>query len=123
MKKEDTARHKSKKFAIRIINLSEHLKETQREFVLSQQILRSGTSIGANLAESETAISERDFMSKVYIDLKECGETLYWLELLHETGKITPKEFESLYADCEELKRMLQATTRTLIKKQNAQKE
>ncbi|MDL2228640.1 four helix bundle protein [Treponema sp. OttesenSCG-928-L16] len=83
----------------------------QREYTLSKQILRSGTSIGANLAEAECAISRRDFLSKVYIALKECRETKYWLEPLHETQYITPEDFSGLLTDCEELLRMLSATT------------
>ena len=86
----------------------------KREFVLSKQILRSGTSIGANLAEAECAISKKDFLSKIYIALKECSETLYWLELLTETDYLSEQEFKSLNADCDELRRMLSATTKTI---------
>ena len=82
MEAENTARYKSKRFAVRIVRLYQYLCEEKREFVLSKQILRSGTSIGANLAEAECAISKKDFLSKIYIALKECSETLYWLELL-----------------------------------------
>ena len=86
----------------------------KKEFVLSKQILRSGTSIGANLAEAECAISKKDFLSKIYIALKECSETLYWLELLTETDYLSEQEFKSLNADCDELRRMLSATTKTI---------
>ena len=72
-------RRKSLRFAVRIVNLSKYLKEEKKEYTLSTQILKSGTSIGANLAESATAFSKKDFISKVYISLKECSETLYWL--------------------------------------------
>lgn len=114
MELENTARHKSKKFAVRIVRLYQYLCEEKREFVLSKQLLRSGTSIGANLAEAECAMSRKDFLSKVYIALKECAETLYWLELLAETGYLSEQEFQSINADCEELRRMLSATTKTI---------
>ena len=77
-----TAFEKSKKFAIRIIGLEKYLNE-KHEYSLANQILRSGTSIGANLAEAECAVSKKDFFSKIYIALKEANETLYWLEILN----------------------------------------
>lgn len=88
--------------------------DKKNEYVLSKQILRSGTSIGANIAESECAISKKDFLSKIYIALKESAETLYWLDLLYETEYITDSQYESLYADCEEIKKMLSSTTKTI---------
>ena len=91
------------------------MREGKREFVLSKQILRSGTSIGANLAEAGCAISKKDFLSKIYIALKECSETLYWLELLTETDYLSEQEFKSLNADCDELRRMLSATTKKFL--------
>ena len=109
-----TARYKSKRFAVRIVKLYQFLCSEKKEYVLSKQVLRSGTSIGANLAEAETAISRKDFLSKVYIALKECSETLYWLELLKETEFLTQEQFDSVYHDCEELKKMLTATTKTI---------
>lgn len=114
---ESIAMRKSKKFSVRIIRLYKYIKEKKQDFVIPGQILRSGTSIGANLAESRHAVSERDFLDKVYIALKESSETLYWLELLKETDYITDKQFESIYADCLELEKMLTATTKTLEKK------
>ena len=111
---ENTARCKSKRFAVRIIRLYQYLCEEKREFVMSKQLLRCGTSIGANLAEAECAISKKDFLAKVYIAVKECSETKYWLELLAETEYITKEQFQSIWADCEELRKMLSATTRTL---------
>lgn len=86
----------------------------KHEYVLSKQVLRSGTSIGANVAEAECAISRKDFLAKLYIALKECSETLYWLELLHETGYITDDQFKSLQQDCEEMRKMLSSTTKTI---------
>jgi len=114
--KNETAKSKSLRFAIRIVRLYQYLCGEKSEYVLSRQILRSGTSIGANLAEAETAVSKSDFLNKVYIALKECSETLYWLELLKETDYLTLSLYESLYQDCEELRRMLSATTKTLKK-------
>jgi len=113
MKENNIIRDKSKEFAIRIINLFKFLSQS-KEFVISNQILRSGTSIGANVAESECAISKKDFTNKLYIALKECNETLYWLELLVATNYIDDKQFQSLYSDCEELKKILVSTTKTL---------
>lgn len=104
---------KSRNFGIRIIKMYNYIKKEKKEFILTSQILRSGTSIGANLAESEYGSSKKDFLSKVYIALKECSETLYWLDLLHETDYLTDKQFESMYNDCLELLKMLKATTKT----------
>ena len=106
---------KSRAFAIRIIRLYSYIKDNYKEYVLSKQILRSGTSIGANIAESECSISKKDFLSKIYIALKECSETMYWLDLLHETNYISDKQYSSLYSDCLELKKMLTATTKTTV--------
>jgi four helix bundle protein len=104
---------KSKKFAVRVINLYKHLTFKKSEFILAKQILRSGTSIGANLVEAYAASSKRDFLNKTYIAFKECCETLYWLDLLKETEFITSPQFDSLDKECGELKRMLSATTKT----------
>ena len=114
MDKDSTALRKSKLFAIRIVHLYQYLCSEKTEFVLSKQLLRSGTSIGANLAESECAISKKDFLAKVYIALKECAETLYWLELLRETDYLSVSEYDSIHTDCEELRKMLSSTTKTL---------
>jgi four helix bundle protein len=113
---EKTARVKSKKFAVRIVNLYKMLVDEKKEYVLSRQMLRSGTSIGANLAEADYGISKKDFLAKVYIALKECSETLYWLELLFETTYINEKEFTSINADALELLKMLTATAKTTTK-------
>lgn len=114
MEYEKTVKYKSKKFSVRIVNLYKYLCDKKNEYVLSKQILRSGTSIGANIAESECAISKKDFLSKIYIALKDSVETLYWLDLLYETEYITDSQYESLYADCEEIKKMLSSTTKTI---------
>jgi len=114
MGQEGTAKYKSKKFAVRIIKLYKYLCENHREYDIFKQLLRCGTSIGANIAEAEYGISRNDFLAKIYIALKECAETIYWLELLYETEYLTREQFTSIMNDCEELKRMLSSTTKTL---------
>ena len=104
---------KSKQFAIRIIRVYQYLTSEKKEFVLSKQLLRSGTSIGANLAEGECSISKRDFLAKMYISLKECNESLYWLDLLFETDYLSEREYASLRTDCDELRKMLSSITKT----------
>ena len=103
----------SKSFALRIVRLHRYMVSNKREFVLSQQLLRSGTSIGANIKEAQFAQSKADFIAKMYIALKESGETEYWLELLHEAGYLTQKEFESIITPCQVIIRMLSAITKT----------
>ena len=110
----ETAKAKSKRFAVRIVKLYKYLCLEKHEYIMSRQLLKSGTSIGANLAEAECAISRKDFLSKIYISLKECAETKFWIELLYETEYLTDEEFISISKDCEELRRMLSATTKTL---------
>ena len=90
----------SKAFAIRIIQLYKFLKEEKQVYLLSRQVLRSGTSIGANVRESINAQSRMDFINKLNIALKEANETEYWLELLHETCIIDDRQFDSIYNDC-----------------------
>lgn len=107
------AYEKSLAFSKRIVNLYRYLYSERKEYVLAKQVLRSGTSIGANLAEARYGISRKDFLSKVYIALKECAETAYWLELLYSASYLSESEFRSLLADCDELRRMLSATTRS----------
>lgn len=97
---------KSFLFAIRIVDLYKQLKE-QREFVLSKQILRSGTSIGANVSEAVHGQSMRDFAAKMHISRKEANETLYWLELLESTGYISESDASGLKKDCKEIQRIL----------------
>ena len=103
----------SKSFALRIISLYRHLVSNKREFVLSQQMLRSGTSIGANIKEAQFAQSKADFTAKMYIALKEAGETEYWLELLHDAQYLESKEFESIIFSCKTIIRILNAITKT----------
>ena len=111
---ESIAYTKALRFAKRIVLLSRFLRQKHREYSLADQILRSGTSIGANIAEARSGCSRKDFAAKIYIALKECSETLYWLELLHITNLLTDEEFHSLYQDCEDLRRILSATTMSL---------
>jgi four helix bundle protein len=100
-------------FAIRIVNLYKHLNETKKEFVLSKQLLRSRTSIGANVSEAEQAQSTPDFISKMSIALKETAETEYWIKLLYMSEYIDEKMSESLLNDCLEIKRILIASINT----------
>ncbi len=114
MNEKDTVRNKSKKFAIRIVRMYQYLTNEKREFVLSKQILRSGTSIGANVTEACYGSSRKDFVAKLYIAYKESAETMYWLELLYETGYLTKDMFQSMRQDCDEIIRMLTATIKTM---------
>lgn len=111
--RENPIEEKSFAFAVRIVRLSRYLTQNQREFVLSKQILRSGTSIGANISEAEYAQSKADFYAKMSIALKEASETYYWLRLLHAGEYLSNSEFESLSADVNELIRMLIAICRS----------
>ena len=114
---KNTVLVKAKTFAIRIVKLFAFLRKEKKDFILSKQILRSGTSIGANLAEAEFAVSEKDFLSKNYIALKECAETIYWLELMYQTDTLTKEQFDSIHQDGLELLRLLSATTKTMKRK------
>ncbi len=113
---DSAIREKSKLFAIRIVNLYRYLCSEKKEYILSKQLLRSGTSIGANVVEAQSAISKKDFLAKMYIAFKECNETEYWLELLHETNYLTDDEFESINTDNLELKKILSSITFTTSK-------
>ena len=112
---------KSKDFAVRMVKLYNYLCKEKHEYVLSKQLLRSGTSIGANLSEALYGISRKDFLSKVYISLKECAETKYWLELLKNTDYLSDNEFNSVNQDCTELIRLLINIAKTT--RQNDTKE
>lgn len=114
MKTDNIIHVKSKRFAIRIINTYKYLQAEKREFILSKQIIRSGTAIGALIKESEFAQSKKDFLNKLYIALKEANETQYWLDLLFETDFITKPEFESLSNDCTEIIKLLVSITKKI---------
>ena len=119
MKEGNIVFDKSKIFAVRIVNLYKYLTDTKKEYVLSKQLLKSGTSIGANISEAVCSISNSEFSAKMHIAYKECSETLYWLELLKETDYLSEKEFSSIEQDCKELIKLLAAITKTAkIKKQ-----
>lgn len=113
MKTNNIVVDKSKAFAIRIINLYKYLCSEKSEFVLSKQLLRSGTSIGANVKEAIRGQSKTDFAHKMNISLKEASETEYWLELLNETNYITEQQFESIISDCTELIKLLTAIVKS----------
>ncbi len=104
---------KSLDFAVKIVELYKRISNVQKEYVLSKQLLRSGTSIGANIAESQQAQSKADFISKASISLKEATETRYWLTLLDRTGYIESKEYKSLSDDCAEIERILTSIIKT----------
>lgn len=111
--KDNVIVDKSKNFAIRIVKLYKYLCDEKKEYVLSKQILRSGTSIGANVKEAIRGQSKADFYAKMNIALKEASETEYWLELLHETDYLTEQQFQSIYPDCQELLKILMSITKT----------
>jgi four helix bundle protein len=114
--KENLLKTKSYAFAIRIVKLSQFLQTEKKEFVLSKQVLRSGTAIGALNREAEFGQSKADFISKMSIALKEANETEFWLCLLKDTGYVEQNLFDSLCADCKELIAMLVATVKTAKK-------
>lgn len=105
--------NKSFDFAKRIVNLNKHLALEKNEYILSRQILKSGTSIGANIFEAQNAQSNADFLSKMKIALKEATETLYWLMLLHETDYINASAFESLKKDLNDIRNILGSICKT----------
>ncbi|HOS84164.1 MAG TPA: four helix bundle protein [Bacteroidales bacterium] len=111
--KESVLRDKSYKFAIRVVKLSQFLQIDKKEFVLSKQILRSGTAVGALICEAEFGQSTADFINKMSISLKEANETDYWLHILKDTDYIELNLFESLESDCKEIIAMLIATVKT----------
>jgi four helix bundle protein len=111
--RESPLRSKSYNFGVRIVRLSQFKVNERREFVLSKQVLRSGTAIGVLIREAEYGISKADFRNKMSIALKEANETEYWLSMLRDTDYINDKLFESLSSDCVELIKMLIATVKT----------
>ena len=108
-------------FAARIVNLCRFLDKERKGRFATEQLVRSGMSIGANFAEAECAISDNDFLAKLYISLKECNETLYWLRLLKTVNDIDEKQFNSIFTDAEEIKRLLVSIIKT--KHRNMEKE
>lgn len=116
--KESIVFTRSKQFATRIIQLYRHLCTDHHEYIISKQILRSGTSIGANIAEGRFAQSDADFITKYSISLKECSETIYWLELLHDNTYISDTEHDSLNADAVEIIKLLTSSLKTIKSRQ-----
>ena len=114
MGRPNAIQDKSRAFAIRVIKCYQYLADEKHEFVLSKQLLRSGTSIGANTRESKNAQSRMDFLNKLNIALKEADETDYWLDLLHETGYLGDKMYDSLVADIREIIALLVSIIRNL---------
>ena len=110
---EQTVERKSFFFAVRVVKLCKYLNTEKKEYTLSKQLLRAGTSIGANIVEAEQAQSRADFVSKMNIALKETVETDYWLRLLLETDYLSEAEFSSIYKDCKELEKMLTAIVKS----------
>lgn len=109
---------KSYEFSIRIINMVKYIKCSAKEYALTNQVLRSGTAVGALVREAEFAQSSSDFINKLSIALKECNETFYWLNLLRDTEYITDKEAESILQDCNELLAILISSVKT-VKERN----
>lgn len=105
--KENLTYDKALKYAIRVVNLYKYLVEEKSEYVMSKQLLRSGTSIGANISEAVSAESAPDFIHKLAIAQKEANETKYWLTLLEKTGYLSSSQYQSMYADCLEMVKIL----------------
>lgn len=106
-------KEKSYKLAIRIVNLYKHLTDEKHEFVMSKEVLRAGTSIGAYVSEAEQAVSRADFIHQMALALRYSARTVFWLELLRDTGYLTQAAFDSLYADCEDVIRLLTKIVKT----------
>ena len=117
MKRDNIVEKKSFDFAVRVVNLYKYLTNDKKEFVLSKQLLRSGTSIGANVCEAQKTQSTPDFIAKLYIAMKEANETHYWLRLLHSTGYLSENEFQSLHSDINEIIALLMSITKTVKNK------
>ena len=111
---ESVMLNKAKSFAVEIVNVCNNVRETKRESVLTRQLIRSGTSIGANIHESKYAYGTADFIFKMQIALKECYESEYWLELLNKTGYIDDEQFKKMVNDCGQIRRMLISSINTI---------
>ena len=114
MASESILKPKNLNFAKRIVYAYQFLSTEKKEYVLSKQLLRSGTSIGANVAEAQYGSSRKYFQAKLYIALRECAETLYWLELLYSCSYLSQQEYQSLYSDCDELRKLLSSITKSV---------
>ena len=118
--KKNILSEKTFAFAIRSVKLFQYLMETKKEFVLGKQLLRSGTSVGANYREAQNAESDLDFIHKLGIAQKECDESLFWIELLYATGYIDEQMYASIHADADELLKMIKSAI--ITKKNNLRK-
>ena len=114
MNGSNIVKDKAERFAVRIIKCSRYIRDKQREYSLADQLLRSGTSIGANLSEAEFAQSKADFITKLSISLKEAAETKFWLKLLHKTDLLEDKMFYSMYTDVKDIISLLVTILRKL---------
>lgn len=110
---ESTVLNKSMNFAVRIVNLYKYLQTEKKEFIMSKQLLRSGTSVGANLREAKYAQSTDDFIHKNSIALKEISESEYWIELLYKTEYLSQKEYMDISRDCSEIAKLLTSIVKT----------
>ena len=110
---------KAKDFAVEIINVCKIIKETKRESVLTNQLMRSGTSIGANIHESKYAHGTADFIAKMQMALKECYESEYWLELLNRTGYLSDEQYKIILNECGQIRRMLISSINTVKNKKD----
>lgn len=117
MNEDNITLKKTYAFALRIVKLRQYLCREKREWCISKQVFRSGTSIGANVEEASGGQSTKDFISKISIAYKECRETHYWLRLLHDSGYLEDPEFESIISDCEEIKKILSSILLTMKNK------
>ncbi len=118
MKEDNPLKDKSFEFSVRIVNLYKYLSNEKKETIMSKQVFRSGTSIGANVCEGLQGISTADFLSKLSISLKEACETDYWLRLLHRTGYLEDILFDSIINDCQELIKLLTSIIKSTKEKQ-----
>ncbi len=114
---------KSFAFAVRIVRLCRFLREKKKEFVISDQLLRAGTSVGANVTEAQEAFSEKDFVAKLSIARKESAESAYWIRLLFETEYLSQEQFDSIYGDAVEIRKILSSIVLTIEKKQKRNKD
>ena len=119
MKTNNVIQQKSFAFAIRIVNLYKHLRHEKKEYIMSKQVLRCGTSIGANIEEAIGGQSEKDFLAKISISYKEARETMYWIKLLSATDYLNEEETKSLLTDAEEICKII-GTIQTTIKNRNS---
>ncbi|HEY1870238.1 MAG TPA: four helix bundle protein [Chitinophagaceae bacterium] len=120
IEKKNIMKHRSFLFAVRIIKAYQYLSEIKKEFVLSKQLLRSGTAVGALIRESQKAERKADFIHKLSIAQKECDETIYWLELLKETSYLNENEFKSICDEAEELLKIIRSSILTTKGKLNS---